>query len=300
MIKILFNDGVETNLKNDLTSLGIEVDDKHYEGEELVAVLGECDALVVRSATKVREALIDRIKDGKLKLIIRAGVGVDNIDVEYAKGCGIDVRNTPCASSDSVAELVLAHMFALSRFIVQANMTMKKGEWNKKLYTGSEISGKTLGIIGMGRIGRSLATKASALGMKVVYNDVMGEVDSAKDYKYVNIDELYAKSDFISIHVPTTNTLISDDEFVKMKDGVFIINTARGSAIKTEALLVAINSGKVAGAGLDVFDNEPKFNQGLVNNSRISVTPHIGAATKEAQERIAKEIFDIVKEILKL
>lgn len=300
MIKILFNDGIEKSLKNSLLELGVSVDDNHYEGEELVSKLCEADAIVVRSATKIKEELINRVKDGKLKLVVRAGVGVDNIDVDYAKQCGIEVRNTPCASSASVAELVIAHMFALSRFIVPANMTMKKGEWNKKLYTGREISGKTLGIIGMGRIGQNLASKAKALGMSIIYNDAVGEIESASEYEYVDIDKLYSNSDFISIHVPTTDTLIGDNEIEKMKDGVFIINTARGSIINTEALLVGINSGKVAGAGLDVFDNEPKFSQGLVNNTKISATPHIGASTTEAQGRIAQEILDIVRGIFKL
>lgn len=300
MIKVLFNDGVEENLVAKLKGLGVEVENTHYEGEELIKELKTTDVLVVRSATKVREALIDEVKDGKLKLVIRAGVGVDNIDVAYAMENGIDVKNTPFASSASVAELVLAHMFALSRFIVQSNMTMKKGEWNKKYYTGSELSGKTLGIIGMGRIGRTLAAKATALGMKVIYSDAMGAIELAKDYEYVELIDLYKKSNFISIHVPTTECLIGDDEIAIMKDGVFLINTARGSVINTEALLVGINSGKVAGAGLDVFENEPRVNQGLVNNPRICATPHIGASTNEAQERIADEIYEIVKETFKL
>ena len=300
MERILFNDGVEADLALKLKKLGVEVENTHYEGDELVEKLKTTDILVVRSATKVRESLIDNIKGGDLKLVIRAGVGVDNIDVVYAQKNGIDVKNTPFASSASVAELVLAHMFALSRFIVQANITMRKGEWNKKSYTGSEILGKTLGIIGMGRIGRTLAAKASALGMKVIYSDAMGAIDLASAYEYVELNDLYKKSDYISIHVPTTECLIGDDEINIMKDGVFLINTARGSVISTEALLVGIHSGKVGGAGLDVFENEPKFQQGLVNNPKICATPHIGASTNEAQERIADEIYEIVKETFKL
>ncbi|MGL4989826.1 MAG: NAD(P)-dependent oxidoreductase [Sarcina sp.] len=291
MTRILFNDGVEDLLKKNLLNLGIEVYSKHYVGEEFIEVLSKCDAVVIRSATKIKKDLIDRVKNTNLKIIIRAGVGTDNIDVEYAKLCGIEVKNTPCASSDSVAELVLAHMFALARHIVQANITMKKGEWNKTLYSGIEISGKTLGIIGMGRIGKSLAKKAIALGMNVIYSDVI----EAESYKKVSLDELYAISDFISIHIPTTDILISDEEIEKMKTGVFIINTSRGSVISTEALLVGINNGKIAGAGLDVFDNEPKFSHALVNNPKISATPHIGASTNEAQNRIADEILDIIK-----
>ncbi|MGL5069311.1 MAG: D-2-hydroxyacid dehydrogenase [Sarcina sp.] len=300
MRTILFNDGVEEDLAIKLKELGVEVENTHYEGEELIEKLKTTDILVVRSATKVRKELIDAVKGSELKLVVRAGVGVDNIDVAYAQENGIDVKNTPFASSASVAELVLAHMFALSRFIVQANMTMKKGEWNKNSYTGSEISGKTLGIIGMGRIGRTLAAKATALGMKVIYSDAMGAIELAKDYDYAELNELYKNSDFISIHVPTTECLIGDAQINIMKDGVFLINTARGSIINTEALLVGIHSGKVAGAGLDVFENEPKVNQGLVNNPRICATPHIGASTNEAQERIADEIYEIAKETFKL
>ncbi|MGL4740967.1 MAG: NAD(P)-dependent oxidoreductase [Sarcina sp.] len=300
MIKILFNDGVEAGLKKDLEKLGVVVDENHYEAEYLVKRLNEVDAVVIRSATKIKKDLIDKIKGGSLGLIVRAGVGVDNIDVSYAMENDIEVRNTPFASSASVAELVIAHMFALARFIPQSNITMRKGEWNKKLYTGIEISGKTLGILGMGRIGQSLAVKATALGMNVIYSDSVGAIDSAKDYDYVAIDELYRQSDFISIHVPSTECLIGDEEMKKMKDGVFLINTARGSVIDINALLIGLDTGKISGVGLDVFDNEPKFHQGLVNNKRVSATPHIGASTKEAQERIAEEIYNIVKDTFKL
>ncbi|MGL5633467.1 MAG: D-2-hydroxyacid dehydrogenase [Sarcina sp.] len=300
MIKILFNDGVESSLKKDLEALGVMVDENHYEAEQLVKKLNEVDAVVIRSATKIKKELIDKIKGGSLGLIIRAGVGVDNIDVSYAMENDIEVRNTPFASSASVAELVLAHMLALARFIPQSNITMRKGEWNKKLYTGVEISGKTLGILGMGRIGQNLAAKATAFGMNVIYSDSVGAIESAKDFEYVTLDELYKKSDFISIHVPSTECLIGDEEIEKMKDGVFLINTARGSVIDINALLIGLDTGKIAGVGLDVFDNEPKFHQGLVNNKRVSATPHIGASTKEAQERIAEEIYNIVKDTFKL
>ncbi|MGL5822997.1 MAG: D-2-hydroxyacid dehydrogenase [Sarcina sp.] len=300
MIKILFNDGVESSLKKDLEALGVMVDENHYEAEQLVKKLNEVDAVVIRSATKIKKELIDKIKGGSLGLIIRAGVGVDNIDVSYAMENDIEVRNTPFASSASVAELVLAHMLALARFIPQSNITMRKGEWNKKLYTGVEISGKTLGILGLGRIGQNLAAKATAFGMNVIYSDSVGAIESAKDFEYVTLDELYKKSDFISIHVPSTECLIGDEEIEKMKDGVFLINTARGSVIDINALLIGLDTGKIAGVGLDVFDNEPKFHQGLVNNKRVSATPHIGASTKEAQERIAEEIYNIVKDTFKL
>ena len=171
---------------------------------------------------------------------------------------------------------------------------MRDGEWNKKKYKGIEIAGKTLGIIGMGRIGESLAKKAKALGMNIIYFDLLGKKDGIEGY--INIDELYRTSDFISIHVPTTKTLISDNEINKMKDGVYIINTARGTVIDEKALIKALDSNKIAGAGIDVFESEPNFSEELVSRKNVSVTPHIGASTKEAQDKIGDEIVNIIKE----
>ncbi len=294
MIRVLFCDGVEKDLAVKIENLGVEVVDKHYEEAELGEEIKNFDVAVVRSATKIRKNIIDKAKDSKLKLIIRAGVGVDNIDVDYAKQCGLEVRNTPNASSDSVAELVIAHIFCLARFLNQSNVSMRDGEWNKKKYKGIEIAGKTLGIIGMGRIGESLAKKAKALGMNIIYFDLLGKKDGIEGY--INIDELYRTSDFISIHVPTTKTLISDNEINKMKDGVYIINTARGTVIDEKALIKALDSNKIAGAGIDVFESEPNFSEELVSRKNVSVTPHIGASTKEAQDKIGDEIVNIIKE----
>lgn len=294
MIRVLFCDGVEKDLAVKIENLGVEVVDKHYEEAELGKEIKNFDIAVVRSATKIRKNIIDKAKDSKLKLIIRAGVGVDNIDVDYAKQCGLEVRNTPNASSDSVAELVIAHIFCLARFLNQSNVSMRDGEWNKKKYKGIEIAGKTLGIIGMGRIGESLAKKAKALGMNIIYFDLLGKKDGIEGY--INIDELYRTSDFISIHVPTTKTLISDNEINKMKDGVYIINTARGTVIDEKALIKALDSNKIAGAGIDVFESEPNFSEELVSRKNVSVTPHIGASTKEAQDKIGDEIVNIIKE----
>ena len=294
MIRVLFCDGVEKDLAVKIENLGVEVVDKHYEEAELGEEIKNFDVAVVRSATKIRKNIIDKAKDSKLKLIIRAGVGVDNIDVDYAKQCGLEVRNTPNASSDSVAELVIAHIFCLARFLNQSNVSMRDGEWNKKKYKGIEIAGKTLGIIGMGRIGESLAKKAKALGMNIIYFDLLGKRDGIEGY--INIDELYRTSDFISIHVPTTKTLISDNEINKMKDGVYIINTARGTVIDEKALIKALDSNKIAGAGIDVFESEPNFSEELVSRKNVSVTPHIGASTKEAQDKIGDEIVNIIKE----
>jgi len=258
------------------------------------------NAIIVRSATKVRKEIIDSaLKTGNLKLIIRGGVGMDNIDVTYAESKGIKVRNTPKASSSAVAELALGHMFSLARFIGIANVTMREGKWNKKQYKGMELSGKTLGLIGFGRIGRELAKKAKALDMKVIYNDILGPVEDCSEYSFVSLDQLLTDSDFLSLHVPGNkdkSPVIRKPEFSKMKDGVYLINCARGSVVDEADLLEALNSGKLAGAGIDVFPEEPTKNLELVNHEKVSVTPHIGASTKEAQKRIGAEIVSIIKE----
>ena len=296
MIRVLTNDGLQKGAINKLTSLGFEVVNNHYDKYELGTTLKEFDILVIRSATKVTADILNQAQGGKLKLIIRAGVGVDNIDVSYAKQKGIVVKNTPNASSDSVAELAIGHMFALARFIAISNCTMRDGQWNKKKYEGIELSGKTLGIIGMGRIGKSLAKKAKALGMKIVYNDMFGKQDELS-YEFLEVDELLKTSDFISLHVPydkEKGSLIGKSQFNIMKDGVYLINCARGKVVEEAALLEALESGKVAGAGIDVFEEEPTKNKELVNHPKVSVTPHIGAATKEAQERIGEEVVTTI------
>ncbi len=298
MNKILISDGLQEKALNNLVNLGFEVIDKHYNKEELGEALKDYDALVIRSATKVTRDVLEAAKGGRLKLIIRAGVGIDNIDVVAAKECGVTVRNTPNSSSDSVAELALAHMFAVARFVGTSNYTMRNGEWNKKKYEGVELSGKTLGIVGMGRIGRSLANKATALGMKVVYNDALGKVDGL-EYEFLDLKDLLKTSDFVSLHVPynkDAGPLIGKEELAIMKDGAYLINCARGKVVDEEALLEALNSGKIAGAGIDVFEVEPNTNEALVNHPRVSCTPHIGASTKEAQERIGDEVVSIIKE----
>lgn len=298
MYNILISDGLQEKAINNLINLGFNIVDKHYNKEDLGEVLKEYDALVIRSATKVTREILEVAKDGKLKLIVRAGVGVDNIDVISASEFGITVRNTPNSSSDSVAELALAHMFAVARFVGTSNYTMRNGEWNKKKYEGVELSRKTLGIVGMGRIGRSLADKATALGMKVVYNDAFGKVDGVK-YEFIELNELLTVSDFISLHVPydkNLGSLIGKKELEIMKDGAYLINCARGKVVDEEALLEALDSGKIAGAGIDVFEIEPNTNEALVNHPRVSCTPHIGASTMEAQERIGDEVVSVIKE----
>jgi len=303
MLKILANDGMDKNAVEKLTELGHEVDTTFYDIDVLKEKVKEIDVLIVRSATKVREPLIDiAAKAGKLKLVIRAGVGIDNIDYKYAEEKGIAVRNTPNSSSSSVAELAIGHMFAISRFIHVSNVTMRNGQWNKKAYKGIELNNKVLGLIGFGRIAREVAKKANALGMEVVYTDVIGKVEGFDEFKYIEFDELLGKADFISLHIPFISELgptLAKKEFDKMKDGVRIINAARGGVVSEADLLDALNSGKVAGAALDVFEAEPTKNEELINHPNVSVTPHIGASTVEAQKRIGTETYETILNFFK-
>lgn len=302
MYRILTNDGLQQSAISKLEALGIEVVNTHYNQDILGEKLKEFDAIVIRSATKLTKDVLDEASKGKLKLAIRAGVGIDNIDVKCAKDLGITVRNTPNASSDSVAELAIGHMFSIARFLGESNSTMRNGEWNKKKYQGTEIYGKTIGIIGMGRIGKSLAKKAEALGMKVIYYTIEGKHDELH-YEFLNFEDVLKSSDFLSIHVPynkDTESLIGENEFNIMKDGIYIVNCSRGKVVDEDALLKALESGKVSGAGIDVFEKEPTANKALVNHPRVSVSPHIGASTREAQDRIGEEIFSVVKEFFNL
>ena len=299
-MRILVTDGMDKSALQSLKDKGHEVVEQFYAPEELGEALKGFDAVVVRSATKVRAAHIDAAKGGSLKLIIRGGVGVDNIDVKYAEEAGIAVRNTPRASSNSVAELAMAHMFSCARFISAAGHTMREGKWEKKAYgAGIELGGKTLGIIGFGRIGQALGRMAKALGMKVIAQDIfhVPGIEEEMGMKYVELDELFAEADFISLHTPSLNgvKLISKENIDKMKDGVVFINTSRGDNVNEEDLLAALESGKVRAAGLDVFAEEPATNVALYSHPHVSCTPHIGAATKEAQKRIGAEIVDIIE-----
>ncbi len=297
MLRILLNDGLDKKAISNLELLGFDVDTNHYDIEDLKEKIKEVDCIVIRSATKIRRELIDEaIKGGNLKLIIRGGVGVDNIDVQYAEQNGIKVRNTPNASSSSVAEIILAHMFSLARFLNQSNITMKAGLWKKKDYVGVELEGKTLGIIGMGRIGSELAKKCTALGMKIIYFDLMDIKNIDNNYRKVEFDELLRKSDFISINISGTKSIIGSEELKKVKKGVFIINTSRGKALDEEAIITSLNDGTLGGVGLDVFLEEPSKNLELIKHPKVSLTPHIGASTKEAQMKIGEEVIEIIKE----
>ncbi|NGT51835.1 3-phosphoglycerate dehydrogenase [Clostridium perfringens] len=297
MLRILLNDGLDKKAISNLELLGFDVDTNHYDIEDLKEKIKEVDCIVIRSATKIRRELIDEaIKGGNLKLIIRGGVGVDNIDVQYAEQNGIKVRNTPNASSSSVAEIILAHMFSLARFLNQSNITMKAGLWKKKDYVGIELEGKTLGIIGMGRIGSELAKKCTALGMKIIYFDLMDIKNIDNNYRKVEFDELLRKSDFISINISGTKSIIGSEELKKVKKGAFIINTSRGKALDEEAIITSLNDGTLGGVGLDVFLEEPSKNLELIKHPKVSLTPHIGASTKEAQMKIGEEVIEIIKE----
>lgn len=297
MLRILLNDGLDKKAISNLEMLGCDVDTNHYDIEDLKEKIKEVDCIVIRSATKIRRELIDEaIKGGNLKLIIRGGVGLDNIDVQYAEQNGIKVRNTPNASSSSVAEIILAHMFSLARFLNQSNITMKDGLWKKKEYVGVELEGKTLGIIGMGRIGSELAKKCISLGMKIIYFDLMDIKNIDNNYRKVEFDELLRESDFISINISGTKSIIGSEELKKVKKGVFIINTSRGKALDEDAIITSLNDGTLGGVGLDVFLEEPSKNLELINHPKVSLTPHIGASTKEAQMKIGEEVINIIKE----
>ena len=297
MLRILLNDGLDKKAISNLEMLGCYVDTNHYDIEDLKEKIKEVDCIVIRSATKIRRELIDEaIKGGNLKLIIRGGVGLDNIDVQYAEQNGIKVRNTPNASSSSVAEIILAHMFSLARFLNQSNITMKAGFWKKKEYVGVELEGKTLGIIGMGRIGSELAKKCISLGMKIIYFDLMDIKNIDNNYRKVEFDELLRESDFISINISGTKSIIGSEELKKVKKGAFIINTSRGKALDEEAIITSLNDGTLGGVGLDVFLEEPSKNLELINHPKVSLTPHIGASTKEAQMKIGEEVINIIKE----
>lgn len=299
-MRILASDGMEKNAVATLRAQGHEVVEQFYEPAELAEQVKNYDVLVVRSATKVRQPIIDAaLETGRLKLIIRGGVGIDNIDHKYAEEKGIKVMNTPRASSDAVAELAVAHMLACARFVGISNHTMREGKWEKKAYAkGIELGGKTLGIVGFGRIGQALGRMAKGLGMNVIAFDIfhIPGIEEKTGINYVEMDELLAKADFISVHAPAVDggALINAETIAKMKDGVNIINTSRGTNVDEAALLEALESGKVRAAGLDVWAEEPSKNEALYNHPHVSCTPHIGASTVEAQKRIGAEIVDII------
>ena len=300
--RILVTDGMDAAAVAKLRKDGYEVVEQFYEPDALGGALRDFDAVIVRSATKIKQPQIDAAKGGRLKLIIRAGVGVDNIDVKYAEAAGIQVRNTPRASSNAVAELALALLFACARNISIAGHTMRENKWEKKAYSkGFELEGKTMGVIGYGRIGRMVGEKGQALGMNVlsVVHRNKPEGAECSTMHFVSMDELLAKSDIIVLCAPGGDKpLVDAGSIAKMKDGVVIINVSRGSNVDEAALLEALDSGKVKAAGLDVWLSEKDPNWALAQHPSVSCTPHVGAGTLEAQKRIGAELVDIVEETL--
>jgi len=300
--RILVTDGMDAAAVAKLRKDGYEVVEQFYEPDALGGALRDFDAVIIRSATKIKQPQIDAAKGGRLKLIIRAGVGVDNIDVKYAEAAGIQVRNTPRASSNAVAELALALLFACARNISIAGHTMRENKWEKKAYSkGFELEGKTMGVIGYGRIGRMVGEKGQALGMNVlsVVHRNKPEGAECSTMHFVSMDELLAKSDIVVLCAPGGDKpLVDAGSIAKMKDGVVIINVSRGSNVDEAALLEALNGGKVRAAGLDVWLSEKDPNWALAQHPSVSCTPHVGAGTLEAQKRIGAELVDIIEETL--
>jgi D-3-phosphoglycerate dehydrogenase len=298
-MKILVCDKTESEAIARMRAAGLTVDTNfEITPEELPNVLPAYDGMVVRSRTKVRQPLIDVCPN--LKIIVRGGVGLDTIDVEHARSKGITVMNTPKASSASVAELAIGYMFLLARSLYKASATMKAEKWEKKAFEGDEIGGKTLGLIGIGNIGKEVAKRATAMGMTVLaYDPYVKEADYVK---LVALDELLAQSDYISLHLPKTKesaNMVDKAQFDKMKTGVRLINCSRGGIVNEEALYGALTSGKVAGAALDVYAVEPPTDWKLAKLDNVICSPHIGAQTKEAQGRVAAEVADILIEFAK-
>ena len=316
-MKVLANDGISNSGVEELLNNGIDINTITVEQGQWIDYINknEITVLLVRSATKVRKDIIDNCPG--LKIIGRGGVGMDNIDVEYAKEKGIKVINTPAASSGSVAELVIAHLYSCARFLHVSNRNMPlEGDSNfkklKKAFAkGVELRGKTLGIIGFGRIGQEVAKIGLGIGMNVIYYDLHYDKVNLKleffDRQILNFklekssfNEVLSKSDFITLHVPAQKEyVIGNKEFDLMKDGIGLINAARGGVVDEVALDKNISDGKVSFAALDTFENEPNPEIKLLMNPKISLTPHIGAATNEAQDRIGIELADQIIEILK-
>ena len=298
-MKILICDKTESEAIERMRAAGLTVDTNfEITAEELPNVLPAYAGCVVRGRTKVRQPLIDLCPG--LKVIVRGGVGLDNIDADYARSKGITVMNTPKASSASVAELAIGFMFDLARSIYKATATMKAEKWEKKAFEGDELGGKTLGLIGIGNIGKEVAKRANALGMTVIAYDPY--VKEAESVRLVELDVLLAKSDYISLHLPKTkesSNMIGKAQFEKMKAGVRLVNCARGGIVDEAALYEALVSGKVAGAALDVFAEEPPTDYRLLKLDNVIGSPHIGAATHVAQGRVGAEVAEKLIEFAK-
>ena len=294
--RILIADHLDQEAIEELQAVpGFEVTVKTGLNEaDLVKIIPDYEVVVVRSATKITRPIIEAGQN--LKLIVRAGIGLDTIDVKAAKEKGVEVANTPSATSISVAEHVIGLMIGAVRHHGPANLSMKQHKWEKKLFTGTEVYGKTLGIIGFGRIGLEVARRALALGMNILAYDVI-PIKTDLAVKQVSLDELLSQADIITLHVPKTpEPILSTREFERMKKGVVIVNAARGGVVDENALLQALNSGQVKAAALDVFSQEPPQDFSLIDHPRVTATPHLGASTEEGQKRAGLEVVRIVKE----
>ncbi len=291
--KIMLSDGLEENGRSLLAASAEVVNRSGITAEELLQEIGDYDALIVRGRTKVTAAVFEAAK--KLKVVGRAGIGVDNIDLAAAREKGVTVVNSPIATTLAVAELAMSLMLSLVREVPRADAAMKQGGWLKKELMGAELCHKTLGVIGFGRIGSAVGRRAAAFDMRVLGCTLTSGPDVVRERggEPVSLDELLAQSDIISVHLPLndkTRNLLDEAAFAKMKQGVYIVDVSRGGVINEEALLAALESGKVAGAGLDVFTKEPPGATALVNHPHVVATPHIGAQTVEAQNRAAEDI----------
>ena len=304
MAKVLICDPVSADAIAAIREAGHEVVEKtDMTPEILLDTVPDFDAMVVRGATKARRNIIEKAASGEMKLIVRGGVGLDNIDLVAAKEFGVEVRNTPAASSVAVAELAMAQLLGSCRFLCAADSTMKKGEWNKKAYSkGLELWGSTLGLIGFGRIAREVAKRAHAFDMNIIFYDPYIDDQAGIPVKKVNMETLCRDADFISLHVPhndETHYILDKPQFEMMKDGVVIVNCGRGGTVNEAALVDALDSGKVAFIGSDVFEQEPPADNPLVSHKKSLVTPHIGAGTFGAKKRVGGEVASIVIDYFK-
>ncbi|MFH1944163.1 MAG: D-2-hydroxyacid dehydrogenase [Acidobacteriota bacterium] len=300
MKKILVADVLDNDAMNKLQSIPdfeVTVKTGMDEAEQIKTVPGY-NGMVIRSATKVTKPVIEAMDT--MEVIVRAGIGLDNIDLAAAKEKGVEVANTPAATTNSVSELTFGLMLSAVRNLGPANLSMKQHKWEKKLFKGTELFGKTLGIIGSGRIGLDVAKKAISFGMTVVAYDIV-DIQTDLDVKQVSLDALLARADVISLHLPKTDItrhMISDAQFAKMKDGVVLVNAARGGVVDENALLKALESGKVRAAAIDVYEKEPADNFALIDHPSVTAIPHIGAAAAEGQKRAGMEVVNILEKKL--
>jgi len=294
MVKLLISDPIAEAGIEKLEDAGFDLDHKYdLSADELKQEIGKYAGIVVRSATKLRAPILDEADN--LEIIVRAGVGLDNIDLDHADELGIKVQNTPEASSNSVAELALGHMFSLARDIPRGTASLKEQKWIKGELTGTELSGKTLGVIGVGRIGSLVAQKGSALGMDALGYDKYIDEAPVEELEMVDMDELLSSSDYVTLHIPfveSEGATIGESELKQMKDSACLINCARGGVVDEAALTEALKNGWIAGAGVDVFTEEPPENAELLSFDNLSLTPHLGASTVEAQRRVGTQTAD--------